>query len=325
MAAEVKIKENLNPKIRPNLMDMNEEMRKIVHPFYERPYVPQEVDKLAEQTHNIRRSLTKHLTKVQYVGTVDNKKGLNEKPTMWSTVITNRPTSISYPVPKLNTSIISPEGNAFLDASELSGESTSNDEPLAHKLEGKYSIPVVIKQNTLSDPMEGRNYENPLFIHKSEKIKEEGIDHRVHERRPLNQQMNSQIHEELEIVRNRLRTARSDDDKINALLEGEKRLNAQIGEIKKRIHHAVGGIVQAKNTGILMDNILNHYDKYISSREFEKLKLVDLVEVKNQLKVKLMRELQGLRSSTNEFKVLRKVNQEDIQHVIEEIKGELGY
>jgi len=74
-----------------------------------------------------------------------------------------------------------------------------------------------------------------------------------------------------------------------------------------------------------MDNILNHYDKYISSREFEKLKLVDLVEVKNQLKVKLMRELQGLRSSTNEFKVLRKVNQEDIQHVIEEIKGELGY
>jgi len=38
-----------------------------------------------------------------------------------------------------------------------------------------------------------------------------------------------------------------------------------------------------------------------------------------------MRELQGLRSSTNEFKVLRKVNQEDIQHVIEEIKGELAY
>jgi len=103
-------------------------------------------------------------------------------------------------------------------------------------------------------------------------------------KRPLNQQMNSQIHEELEIVRNRLKSSRSDEDKINALLEGEKRLKSQIVEIKKRIHHAVGGIIQAKNTGILLDNILNHYDKYISSREFEKLKLIDLVEVKNQLK-----------------------------------------
>jgi len=167
------------------------------------------------------------------------------------------------------------------------------------------------------------NYENPLFIHKSEKIN--GIDKREYEKRPLNQQMNSQIHEELEIVRNRLKSSRSDEDKINALLEGEKRLKSQIVEIKKRIHHAVGGIIQAKNTGILLDNILNHYDKYISSREFEKLKLIDLVEVKNQLKIKLMRELQGLRSSDNEFKLLRKVNQEDLEHVKEEIKRELGY
>jgi len=284
MSAKIKVKENLNPKIRPNLMDINEEMRRIVHPFYERPYLPQEVDKLAEQTHKIRRDLTKHLTKVQYVGTVDNKKGLNEKPTMWSTVITNRPTSVTYPVPKLNTSIIIPEANAFLDPSELSGESTSNDEPLAHRLEGKYSIPVVIKQNSLTNPVLG-NYENPLFIHKSEKIN--GIDKREYEKRPLNQQMNSQIHEELEIVRNRLKSSRSDEDKINALLEGEKRLKSQIVEIKKRIHHAVGGIIQAKNTGILLDNILNHYDKYISSREFEKLKLIDLVEVKKSTKNKI--------------------------------------
>jgi len=38
-----------------------------------------------------------------------------------------------------------------------------------------------------------------------------------------------------------------------------------------------------------------------------------------------MRELQGLRSSDNEFKLLRKVNQEDLEHVKEEIKRELGY
>jgi len=75
--------------------------------------------------------------------------------------------------------------------------------------------------------------------------------------------------------------------KISALLEGEKRLSSELGVVRKRIHHYVGSIVQAKNTGVLLDNILNHYDKYISSREFEKLKLIDLVEVKSALKNKI--------------------------------------
>jgi len=325
MSNEDEVNPTINPsKIRPNLMDLNEEMRKIVHPFYEKPYIPQEVDKLAEETHKRRRDLTNFLTNVQYVGKVDNKKGLDERPTMYSTVISNRPTSISYPVPKLNKSVISPEGNAFLDPSEHSSESTSNDEPLAAKLDGQYSIPVVIKQNELSNPVLG-NYENPSFIHKNEKIMNKNKVSDSSENLPLKDVMSNQISEELQILNNRLKTARSNEEKISALLEGEKRLSSELREVRKRIHHYVGSIVQAKNTGILLDDILNHYDKYISSREFEKLKLIDLIEVKSALKIKLMREMQGLRSSDNEFKILKKVNQDDINHVIEEIKLELGY
>jgi len=53
------------------------------------------------------------------------------------------------------------------------------------------------------------------------------------------------------------------------------------------------------------------------------LKLADRVEVKNELKTKLIKEIQGFRTRPTEFKALAGVDKSTIQNVVQNIKRQL--
>lgn len=73
-----------------------------------------------------------------------------------------------------------------------------------------------------------------------------------------------------------------------------------------------------------MNNVLNHYEKSLRQNEDSKLKLVDIIEVKKQLKLKILKEINGFRTSDNDFQALQKVYPKDIRRIVKEIRKGLG-
>jgi len=49
------------------------------------------------------------------------------------------------------------------------------------------------------------------------------------------------------------------------------------------------------------------------------------VQIKKELKAKLMREVEGLRTSGTEYENVAKVDQEDLKKIVTKIKKSLGY
>jgi hypothetical protein len=74
-----------------------------------------------------------------------------------------------------------------------------------------------------------------------------------------------------------------------------------------------------------LDSILQKYSLKLKQDELAKLKLVDRVEIKRQLKNKIFREVEGLRSTGKEYTELSKVNPSDMKRIVNEIKTRLGF
>ena len=58
----------------------------------------------------------------------------------------------------------------------------------------------------------------------------------------------------------------------------------------------------------------------MDQRSLKKIKLVDRVEIKNELKAKLLREVEGLRTNGNQFSHVSKVDPSDLLQIVKQIK-----
>ncbi len=73
-----------------------------------------------------------------------------------------------------------------------------------------------------------------------------------------------------------------------------------------------------------LSNLNNYYQTKLKTSELSKLKLSDTIIIKNKLKEKILKEIQGIRTSPNQYQELDKVNQIDIQIIMKDIKLSLG-
>jgi hypothetical protein len=134
-------------------------MQKIIKPFIDRPFIPQEVERLAEPKRKVFDDSS--MTPAILLGPKQSSNGgLEENPSMYSTVIERHATAVVHPVPQpTNYAVHQQAAKAFDVSSEVHAES-------AKIKSGSYSIPVKIGPSTDST-LSG--YETPNFIHKGEK------------------------------------------------------------------------------------------------------------------------------------------------------------
>ena len=104
---------------------------KLVKPLLEKPYIATEVNKLSDTMPNPTIPINQ-MTSATIVGQSDTSSK-EEKPTIYSTVIRRKPTSVTRPIPVSN--VILPKVNI---QSVLP--------------QGSYSVPVKIESNVISDP-----------------------------------------------------------------------------------------------------------------------------------------------------------------------------
>ena len=73
-----------------------------------------------------------------------------------------------------------------------------------------------------------------------------------------------------------------------------------------------------------MGLVLTGYEERLKKDKIAHLKLADKVEVKNQLKSKLIKEIEGFRTRPSEYAALQVVDKETINKVVENVKRKLN-
>lgn len=87
----------------------------------------------------------------------------------------------------------------------------------------------------------------------------------------------------------------------------------------------IDDLMGSKKLAIRLNNLVHKYEKRAQDGEQAKLlKLADEITVKDLIKEKIHREIQGLRSSPTQFQELEIVNKDDISRVTKEVLNKLG-
>jgi predicted house-cleaning noncanonical NTP pyrophosphatase (MazG superfamily) len=106
--------------------------------------------------------------------------------------------------------------------------------------------------------------------------------------------------------------------------EGKKKLAAEVQALKDNVQKEIDKILEAKEVSVLLNNLLFKYEVEINNQRESQFKIADEVTLKNLLKEKLYKEIQGFRTSSSDYEELNKVKPEDINDVITQIKHKLG-
>ena len=84
-------------------------------------------------------------------------------------------------------------------------------------------------------------------------------------------------------------------------------------------------MIKAKNIGLKMEGLLKKYATRIQKDQQTQFPLVEKVQAKNQLKEKLMRDIQGFRTSSSKYQKVDRINPKHLNKILNEVKRKLGY
>jgi len=287
----------------------------MIRPLIDRPFIPQEVEKLSQPKR--KRFADAPMTNALILGPRQpSKEGLVENPIMYNTVIEKHSTVVTHPTPQPTNYATNPlTASAFsVDPKELEIQKLSP---------GSYSTPVKIDGSAFNDPTLS-GYEAPNFIHKGEKQIPNKNIHAPANINGVNAQMQSSIQQDIEKFISQFDNAKDKAERTKVLLEGKHRLSAEAKQLSMVVQAELKELLAAKELAVKMNSVLNNYEHKLKADAMAHLKLADIVTVKNLLRDKLQREMQGFRTSPAEFQELEKINPVDIQNIIHEIKLKIG-
>ena len=192
--------------------------------------------------------------------------------------------------------------------------------------EGQLAVPVQINQGSMVNDATLSNYETPLFLSKGPK--------------KLNIPMSDYVMlrkaeaEDAGRLKKKLLAAKSKKARINArklslnhfLVKFEKkRLREEAKRLGKSLAAEMENLLKSKSISSKLDSLLKKYSFKVEKDQLAKSKVVDREQIKKELKQKILREVQGLRSFSNKESLLSKVDQKDLNKVINKIKNKLGH
>lgn len=79
----------------------------------------------------------------------------------------------------------------------------------------------------------------------------------------------------------------------------------------------------AKEVALKLTNLNNYYTTQIKRTKLSGLKLSDVITIKELLRAKIQKEIQGLRTASADYADLDRVNPEDVSLIMKKINHEL--
>ena len=109
-------------------------------------------------------------------------------------------------------------------------------------------------------------------------------------------------------------------DKASIIIDGKNRLLGEVKQLKQEVKAEMEELIAMKNNALLLNNIVNRYTMKMMKDRKNKITIADEIEIKGILTNKLQRDLQGFRSSPEEYKELDVVNQADIIGITDQVE-----
>lgn len=203
---------------------------KLIKPLIERPYIPTEVDKLPDPEQKKTIPLNK-MTSVEIVGNTDKgDRKIEEKPTIYSTVIKKKSTTVSRPIQVVNTGI------------------KVKNFPQANLPQGSYSIPVTIQSEPINDPTL-TNYVSPEFRVNREK---EAL------------KMEREVTGDIQAIIKGFQQG----DKLKALIDAKERLINEQNKLSGEIKEDKENINKMSELGKKIKGILDFYEHKLKNSHY---------------------------------------------------------
>lgn len=83
-------------------------------------------------------------------------------------------------------------------------------------------------------------------------------------------------------------------------------------------------LIKSKRIANKLDGLFKKYDLKVKKDHLVQSKVVDREQFKRELKEKILREVEGIRSFGHKESLLSKVNQKDLNKIIKKIKKKLA-
>jgi hypothetical protein len=296
--------------IRPNLGDI---MKNLEHPYYEKEYRPTEVQSLASILP--KPSNIYEMTNAEILG--DKKRGtdLDQKPTLYSTVVTSHATSVIHP-------------SIPIGLKNIITDSAVADQFAAKRLApGQMELPTKLVELDYFNDRNFRNLEKPVFLHTGQKSTTDSESLSPLLGVKLGNTVVKAAVNDAKKIKERLKNLRAAErtKKLKALQNARSQIVKESKHIKKELLAETNSLLAAKSASLSLSAILKRYQKRLEGDKLAKLKLTDRVEVKNQLKDKLIKEIEGFRTSPAAYKELLKVERGSIDNIVKQIKSKLHY
>ena len=108
------------------------------------------------------------------------------------------------------------------------------------------------------------------------------------------------------------------------MINGKDRLSTEAKKLSKELNDELKELLDAKEIAIKLNTVLSRYSEKLYRDQMSQLKLSDVVTIKAMLRDKLTREVKGFRTHNSQYRDLEKINPNDIEKVINQIKLKLG-
>ena len=111
-------------------------------------------------------------------------------------------------------------------------------------------------------------------------------------------------------------------EKANILFEGRNRLQEEARRLGGEVRLAVGNLMKSRELALRLNALLVRYQTKLD-KDTAVLPIPDQVQLRQELTVKLMAELEGIRLPSDKFATIQKANPEVIDEVIRKVKAKL--
>jgi len=196
-------------------------------------------------------------------------------------------------------------------------------EAFANQNEGQMLVPAKLEtQNPPENEMKG--LDNPTFLATKEQKAEPNRLHLPHV--PLiSPNFYSESVSDVKKMKSLKMKSKQTHDQLCALRQEKSRLKEDFHKVTKSVSSELQNLLDTKRVGQKLEGLLKKYTRKIQHDKIAALPLIDRVQIKRELKEKLLREVEGLRTSGTQYENVAKVDREDLKKMTTKIKKSLGY
>jgi len=257
----------------------------------------------------------------------DISKSLVENPSIITTVINAKKTSVIKPVPQKVEVPVHDTISAYAFSSEgISGPPMNMNNPNI-ATSTAMSIPVSLTKQPIRNDPTLSGYEIPQITHAKPSHSEDEATSFLEKKKKSHayKELKTSIEDDIHQFLTQFENTKDKEDKIKVMIEGKQRLFHETEELEAAINADIQDLLEVKVLAVKLNNLVKKYDdKMMKDLKDRSLKLADVITIKDLLRDKIHKEMQGIRVSTEEYKELDQVNPADINEISKKITEKFG-